>query len=243
MKVKEGAAILMCGLFSLSHSSKEVGTYFDYSAEVEFPPRDYVAPGQPMGIVRNGEHKCETIREFALVRWGFVPHWAKEVRPGKPLINARSETITEKPSFRNAIKRRRCLVPASGFFEWHGDIPGRKQAYYIPCADGGLVGLAGIWEHWMGKDGSELESAAIITTVANETIAPIHNRMPVVIFPKDFDAWLNGDNTPLEDAVALLEPAPDELFAPHKVEMRRAARKKPEKPPEPKKEKNQLDLF
>lgn len=235
----------MCGLFSLSHSSKEVGTYFDYSGEVGFPPREYVAPGQPIGIVRKAGRRENGSREFALVRWGFVPSWAKEVRPGKPLINARSDTIAEKPSFRNAIKRRRCLVPASGFYEWQGSVPGKKQAYYVPATNGGPVGFAGIWEHWMGEDGSELESAAIITTEANEALAPIHHRMPVVIFPEDFAAWLDGENTPLEEALAMLRPAPNDFFAPRQVEMRRGERDKKEKALNERKEKEtgQLDLF
>lgn len=225
----------MCGLFSLSHSSKEVGTYFDYDGDVQFPPRDYVAPGQPIGIVRNGENSTTVKREFALVRWGFVPGWAKEIKPGKPLINARAETITEKPSFRHAIRRRRCLVPASGFYEWQGDVPGKKQAYFVPRASGELIGFAGIWEHWMGPDGSELETAAIITTAANKTLGPIHHRMPVVIHQRDFSIWLDGTETKLEAATALLVSAPEDYFAPERTQISR-----PEKPVAPT---PQLDLF
>lgn len=225
----------MCGLYNLSHSSDEVAAYFDYGEEVQFPPRDYVAPGQPVAIVRREENDASGAPHFALVRWGFVPSWAKEVMPGKPLINARAETVAEKPSFRNAFRRRRCLVPASGFYEWQGDVPGRKVPYYVPRADGGLVAFAGVWEHWMGPDGSELESMAILTTAANEALAPIHHRMPVVIRHGDFARWLGADEAPDD----LLKPAPNDFFAPKQTEMkRRAQAAKPRPEPDA-----QLDLF
>ncbi len=227
----------MCGLYNLNHTPREVASYFEPREAPSFPPRDVVAPGQPMGIIRNQDKLDNPEREFALVRWGFVPSWAKEVRPGKPLINARSETITEKPSFRNAIKRRRCLVPASGFFEWKGDIPGRKQPYFVPRANGELIGFAGIWEHWMGADGSELESAAIITTAANKTLEPIHHRMPAVIHRGQFAEWLDAE-TPAEKATAMLVPAEDDYFDPRPTEM-----KKPQRKPKPEKKPDQLDLF
>ncbi len=232
----------MCGLFNLSHSSDEVAAYFDYGDTVEFPARDYVAPGQPVAIVRHEENDRSGQRSFALVRWGFVPSWAKEVQPGKPLINARAETVAEKPSFRNAFRRRRCLVPASGFYEWQGDVPGRKVPYYVPRADGGLVAFAGIWEHWMGPDGSELESAAILTTAANEALAPIHHRMPVVIAQQDFATWLGDEGKPVE----LLKAAPNDFFAPVPTEMKRRAeapKPKPERPTKPPVPDDQLDLF
>ncbi|MEM8644717.1 MAG: SOS response-associated peptidase [Pseudomonadota bacterium] len=227
----------MCGLYNLSHSSDEVAAYFDYGETVEFPPRDYVAPGGPVAIVRHQENDRTGARHVALVRWGFVPSWAKEVQPGKPLINARAETVADKPSFRNAYRRRRCLVPASGFYEWQGDVPGRKVPYYVPRADGGLLAFAGIWEHWMGPDGSELESAAILTTAANAQLASIHHRMPVVIGRGDFARWLGDEDAPHD----LLKAAPDDFFAPVKTEMKR----KPEapKPPKPKPQSDQLDLF
>ena len=226
----------MCGLYNLSHTSDEVAAYFDYGDTVDFPPRDYVAPGQPVAIVRREENDRSGGRHFALVRWGFVPGWAKEVKPGKPLINARAETVAEKPSFKNAFRRRRCLVPASGFYEWQGDTPGRRQPYYVPRADGGLVAFAGIWEHWMGEDGSELESMAIITTAANEALTSIHHRMPVVVEQKDFDRWLSPEG----DAQDLLGSAANDLFAPEPTEMKRTSQKTPAAP---KPETRQLDLF
>ena len=227
----------MCGLYNLSHTSDEVAAYFDYGEDAQFPARDYVAPGQPAAIVRREENDKTGAPHFALVRWGFVPSWAKEVKPGKPLINARSETISEKPSFRSAYKRRRCLVPASGFYEWLGDVPGKKQPYYVPRSDGKVVAFAGIWEHWMGQDGSELESMAIITTAANEALSPIHHRMPVVIRRADFSRWLDEN----EDPADLMTPAPNDFFAPAPTEMKRPAA--PPKPAKPKKQDDQLSLL
>jgi hypothetical protein len=115
----------MCGLYSFKRSAEEVRSLFGYAERAEFPPRDYVAPGGPIGIVRT----IDGTRHFALVRWGFVPSWASDIKPGKPLINARSESILEKPTFRNAMSRRRCLIPADGFYQWKGDVPGRKQRF------------------------------------------------------------------------------------------------------------------
>lgn len=228
----------MCGLFNLSHSSREVGAYFDYAETAEFPPREFVAPSQPIAIVRHDENSCTQQRQFALVRWGFVPGWAKEIRPGKPLINARAETVAEKPSFRHAIRRRRCLVPASGFYEWQADTSGKKQAWWIPKHDGGLIAFAGIWEYWMGPDGSELETAAIITTDANQVLGQIYHRMPAVIESEDLGCWLDAVNTPLVEAVALLKPAPDDYFSPEKTEFKRAASRETEQEAS-----SQLDLF
>ncbi len=177
-----------------------------------------------MAIVRMDQGE----RHFALVRWGFIPSWVKEVKPGKPLINARGETVAEKPSFRNAMKRRRCLIPADGFYEWQGDVPGKKQPWFIHRPDDGLFAFAGLWEHWMGADGSEIETGVIITTAPNKTIAKIHDRMPVVINPDDYETWLTGD---VKDAAALIHPAADDYFTlePTRIE-RNAPRSVPKKP-------------
>ena len=162
-----------------------------------------------MAIVRQGN---DGIRHFALVRWGFVPAWAKQLAPGKPLINARSETVLEKPTFRNAIRRRRCLIPADGFYEWEGDISGKKKPYFIHQPEQALMAFAGIWEHWMGPDGSELETAAIITTSANALVATIHTRSPVIIHPQDFASWLDCTHEDATKVVPLMQPAADDLF-------------------------------
>ena len=178
---------------------------FGYVDLPEFPPRSHVAPGQPIAIVRIEERR----RRFALVLWGFIPPWLKEVKPGKPLINTRGETAMEKPSFRNAMRRRRCLIPADGFYLWLGDVPGRKIPYRAHRDDDGLFAFGGLWEHWMGADGSEIETALILTTAANREISEINGRMPVVIAREDFETWLAGDAA---DAAKLIRPSPGGTF-------------------------------
>jgi putative SOS response-associated peptidase YedK len=220
----------MCGLYSLSKSPGETRALFEYVDEPDFPPRAHVAPGQPIAIVRveNGQ------RRFALVRWGFIPSWVKEVKPGKPLINARGESVMEKPSFRNAMRRRRCLVPADGYYEWSG-AEGRKTPYLVERKDKALFALAGLWEHWMGSDGSELETAVLMTIAPNAECAVIHHRMPVIIAREDYETWLTGE---VEEAARLIRPAPDDSFTLEPTVIGRSAPPKPA-PPKP----SQLDLF
>jgi len=214
----------MCGLYSNRKMAAEVKSIFRFPEDPPFAPRDYITPAGPMEIIK-GEHGEP---HFALVRWGLVPGWSKEMRSGRPLINARAETVLEKPSFKGAMKHRRCLIPADGYFEWQGDTPGKKQPFHITCPDHGLFAFAGIWEHWMASDGSELESAAIITTVANDTVAPIHHRMPVVIAPDNYTQWLDSENVMSTQAAKLLVAAPDDYFIFEKTTIKRPARKKPD---------------
>jgi putative SOS response-associated peptidase YedK len=178
---------------------------FGYDDRPEFPPRAHVAPNQPIAIVRIEERH----RRFALVRWGFVPSWAREIKPGKPLIIARGETALEKPTFRNAMRRRRCLIPADGFYDWPGDVPGRKIPYFVHRLDEALFAFAGLWEHWMGADGSEIETGVILTTAANRELSEIQDRMPVIIGPMDFETWLTGE---VDAAAKLMRPSDDGTF-------------------------------
>ena len=221
----------MCYLYSLRTSSEEARLLLNYLEKPDFPPRTYVAPQSPIAIIRAENNE----RHFALVRWGFIPSWVKEIKPSKPLINARGETLLEKPSFRNAIKRRRCLIPADGYYEWLGDVPGKKIPYFIHRPDHGLFAFAGLWEHWLGVDGSELETVAIITTAPNAAIGQIHDRMPVVIHPENFVPWLDVTNVGGEKAMQFLKPAPEDYFV---FEPTRIERNAP--PPKPK---AQLNLF
>jgi putative SOS response-associated peptidase YedK len=223
----------MCSLYSFRRPPEEARNLFNYLDKPDFPPRDYVTPGSPIGIVRTGHDQQ---RHFALVRWGFVPSWAKEILPRRPLINARSETVYEKASFKNAIRRRRCLIPADGFYEWQGDIPGKKQAWFIHQPNDALFAFGGIWEHWMGPDGSELETAAMLTTEPNTLIANIHDRSPVVIQPENFERWLSTDEK-VQDL--LIAPA-DDFWTMQKTILARGPPKPPAPTPPPK---PQMDLF
>ncbi|OYW56468.1 MAG: DUF159 family protein [Hyphomicrobium sp. 32-62-53] len=198
----------MCSRYSLTAPPEAVRAYFATGNALEFPARYNIAPTQPVLIVRrtlSGE------REQYLVRWGLIPSWVKDPRDFTTIINARSETAAEKPSFRGAMRHRRCLVPATGFYEWTGK-PGAKQPHLFRPRDGGLIAMAGLAEHWVGADGSELETMAILTTSANTTMEPFHDRMPVIITPDHFDAWLDCTSGTSKFAESLLAPAPADLL-------------------------------
>lgn len=206
----------MCSRYSLTSPAEAVRAYFDYVTEADFPPRYNIAPTQPVAIVRMSAKRT---RELALVRWGLIPSWVKDPNEFATLINARAETAAEKPSFRSAMRYRRCLVPADGFYEWTGP-KGAKQPYLLrrqlgaQSAEPGatLMAFAGIWEHWLGKDGSEMETMAILTTEANKTLQPIHNRMPVIIEREHFGRWLDCEMGKADAVADLLVPADDDLL-------------------------------
>lgn len=196
----------MCGRYTITSPPEAMRGLFSYVEQPNFPARYNVAPTQPVPIVRLEGGR----RHFALVRWGLVPSWSKEV-PQSLLINARAETIAEKPSFRGAFRHRRCLMPADGFYEWKAMPKGPKQPYYIRRRDRKPFAMAAIWDNWMAANGSEIESCAVVTTEANATLAPIHHRMPVILDEKDWDLWLDPA-TPLKELQALMRPAPDDLL-------------------------------
>lgn len=198
----------MCSRYSFTSPPEAVRSLFAYAQNPNFPPRENIAPTQPVAIVR---HDANAEREFHLLRWGFVPSWAKDPAAFTTLINARSETVFEKPSFRAAIVYRRCLVPADGFYEWTGE-RGNKTPHHIRRRDSGLMAFAGIWETWLGADGSEFDSMAILTTQANATMAPIHARMPVILPPETFETWLDVRDTDKAGIAGMLRPAPDDLL-------------------------------
>lgn len=216
----------MCGLYSFRRAPEEARNLFGYVEQANFPPRPTIAPTEPIAIVRRQGFE----RHLALVRWGLVPGWTKEPKPGRPCINARAETVLTKPFFRNAMRRRRCLVPADGFYEWRG-APGRKQAFLLHRPNHELFAFAGLWEYWMAPDGSEIETAAIITTDANADVRPIHERMPVIIDPDDFDTWLDCERVTATEAAKLLRPAPDGTFTSEPTVIERPRRSLP-RPPE-----------
>ena len=203
----------MCSRYSLTSPAEAVRATFGLAAIDDFPPRYNIAPSQPVAIIRTGTNGA---REFALVRWGLIPSWVKDPRTFTMIINARAESALEKPSFRNAMKYRRCLVPADGFYEWTGPV-GNKQPHLIRPKSNAPIAFAGLWEHWMGADGSEMESMSIVTTEPNATVATIHDRMPVILAASDYDAWLDARGVTAQEAHALLKPAPDDLLVTYPV--------------------------
>ena len=201
----------MCGRFTLYASPEEVAALFGLDSAPELAPRYNIAPTQPVGIVR---FAAEIARpEWALVLWGLIPSWSKDPGIGARMINARAETAADKPSFRAAFKRRRCLIPADGFYEWKRE--GRaRQPFHFTLQDGGLFALAGLWEAWTSPDGSVIESCTILTTEANELVAAVHDRMPVILATEDYAEWLAAgqDATPREltSLQHLMRPFPAE---------------------------------
>jgi putative SOS response-associated peptidase YedK len=202
----------MCGRFSITTPPEAMRGLFGYLDEPDFPPRYNIAPSQPVPLViREQDGEGGSRRRFLLVRWGLVPSWAKEM-PQSLLINARAETIAEKPSFRGAFRHHRALMPADGFYEWKAvSGKGPKQPFFIRRKDGRPFAMAAIWDIWMPSGGSELDSCAIVTTEANETLKPVHHRMPVILAEKDWDLWLDPAASEKE-LLALLRPAPDDLM-------------------------------
>jgi putative SOS response-associated peptidase YedK len=205
----------MCGRFVITSAPEALRLIFGYPEQPNFPPRFNISPTQPIPVViiENG------VRHFRLMRWGLLPAWVKDPRTFTLLINARSETIREKPAFKNAIRRRRCLIPADGYYEWQVR-DDRKRPYFIHRRDGAPIGLAGLAETWIGPNGEELDTVAIVTAPASADLAELHHRVPVTIAPGDFDRWLDcrGDNT---DAAMLLLTAPEEgEFVWHEVSTR-----------------------
>lgn len=198
----------MCSRYSLTSPPEAVRSYFGTFNVEQFPPRYNIAPTQPVLIVRNSQRHE---RELVLVRWGLIPSWVKAPGEFATIINARAETAQEKPSFRASMRHRRCLVPTDGFYEWTGE-KGAKQPHLIRPRGGGPMAMAGIWEHWLGADGSELETMAILTVAANRTMRPIHDRMPAILAPDAFEAWLDCRSGSAAEAAELLVPAPEDLL-------------------------------
>ena len=198
----------MCGRYAITSAPEALRALFGYAEQPNFPARYNIAPTQPIAIVRLVEGK----REFALVRWGLLPSWVKNPNEFSLIINARGESVCDKPAFRAAMKRRRCLIPADGFYEWQASGKGPKRPFYIHARSGKPMAFAGLWETWEGPNGEEVDTAAIVTTRANRTLSPLHDRMPVIIAPDAFDLWLNCGEVDARTAEALIQPAPDDLL-------------------------------
>ena len=192
----------MCGRYALTSPPEVIAQRFNLLWTPEFTPRYNIAPSQMIPVVRETEQG----RELTFLRWGLIPPWAKDPAIGFKLINARAETLADKPAFRSAWRRRHCLIPADAFYEWK-PVAGRKQPYCIRMADQTPFGMAGLWEHWMDPSGQAVESCTVITTEANSLVAALHERMPVILAPGDHAAWLNAGNV---EAQVLLKPFPSD---------------------------------
>lgn len=202
----------MCGRFALFLEPQQLAEQFDVAVPAQMASRYNIAPTQPVAAVRLGHNGR---RELAFFHWGLIPSWAKDMKMASRMINARSETLADKPAFRAAFKRRRCLIPATGFYEWQKR-PDGKQPMFIHARDGSLLGLAGLWETWYAPDGGERDSCTIITTEPNALMEPIHNRMPAIIDPADYSSWLAPEERP-DLGLHLLRPYPADKMAAYPV--------------------------
>lgn len=197
----------MCGRYALEAPCSQLARRFGFeeTESVDFPPRYNIAPGTNIPVIGQSPSGQRVLH---LLRWGLLPHWAKDPVHGARLINARGESVAEKPSFRDAFRRRRCLIPASGFYEWQAArAPGSgKQACYISLKSGETMAFGGLWEAWTSPGGEIARSCCIVTTAANELIHAIHERMPLILAPEHWPAWLT---TTAEQAGRLIQPYPD----------------------------------
>ena len=204
----------MCGRFTLRSPASVAAEHFAVFEMPPFVPRFNVAPSQPVAVVRQTSEQPG--RELVWLRWGLVPGWAKDPAVGNRMINARSETVAGKPAFRAAMRRRRCLVAADGFYEWQRTGK-RKQPYFIHMRDDRPFAFASLWESWEGPDHSYLESCTILTTEPNDLMRPIHDRMPVILAPDDYAQWLDTKLQDPEPLLPLLKPYPDDEMAAHPI--------------------------
>jgi putative SOS response-associated peptidase YedK len=201
----------MCGRFTLQVAPEVLAKTFDLQEIPDIQPRYNIAPSQLITAIRHlGEHN-----KLDFIKWGLQPHWASDTTHSP--INARSETVHEKPMFQHAIKYNRCIIPASGFYEWLPTEGNHKQPYYIRLLNSGIMGFAGIWERWNAEDGTEVETCCILTTSANELMKPIHDRMPVILQSEMYNLWLSRNmHDPLE-LQRMYKPYPPEQMVAHIV--------------------------
>jgi putative SOS response-associated peptidase YedK len=194
----------MCGRYRLSRRKQIIEEHFDaLSGEEDWSPRYNVAPTQPIPVIR--QHPKEPVRALSLMRWGLIPSWAKDSSAAARMINARSETASTKPAFRDALKSRRCLIPADGFYEWKRNGKTR-QPYCFEVNEGKLFAFAGIWDRWKDPSGQWVKSCSILTTTPNAVISPVHDRMPVILDPDSHDLWLDPGMRNAAATSELLKP-------------------------------------
>lgn len=196
----------MCGRYRLTARERYLAEHFGIDGDdgIEWAPRYNIAPTQQVVVIR--QHHKEPRRTISLMRWGLIPYWSQDVSIGNRTINAMSETASEKPAFREAMRKRRCLVPADGFFEWKKLSSKRKQPYNIGMLDNSVFAFAGLWDSWRSTSGETIESCSILTTDANALTKEIHDRMPAILKPEDYDLWLDLGVTNPEQVQGLLRP-------------------------------------
>ncbi len=208
----------MCGRYRLSRRKQVVEGYFDcVSDEPDWNPRFNIAPTQPVPVIR--QNPKEPVRELSLMRWGLSPSWAKDSSVAAKMINARSETAATKPAFRDAMKYRRCLIPADGFYEWAKTANG-KQPYCFEVNDGELFAFAGLWDRWKDPTGNWIKTCSILTTTPNAVASSVHDRMPVILDPDSYDLWLDPGMTKVEAVSDLLRPCDARLMRCYPVSTR-----------------------
>ena len=197
----------MCGRFTLTTPGEVLAEVFGLDEPPELLPRYNIAPTQPIAVVRRVPAGAP--RSLSMMRWGLIPAWQGEPRHGSLLINARAESLLDKPAFRDAFERRRCLIPADGFYEWKGP-SGQREAWLIRRADGRPLAFAGLWEPPIGREPGQSGTCAIVTTEPNELMRPIHDRMPAVLPEADWNAWVDPDNRHANNLRRLLRPCATE---------------------------------
>ena len=203
----------MCGRFVTIIPADELKAIFVLIERPQLEPRYNVAPTQNVGVVRQSD---DSTNHYDQLKWGLVPSWSTDPAKGASLINARSETVAEKPSFRHAIKKNRCIIPVSGFYEWsHAGT--EKHPHYIQLSNKSPMALAGIWEHWKSPDGTPLETFSILTTAANKLISNLHERMPVILQPDTYGLWLDRNLQDPQHLEHLYQPYPEELMTYYEV--------------------------
>ncbi len=200
----------MCGRFVLKSDNAQIAQMFDLAKVPLLVARFNIAPSQPIMAVRRSLNSVER-REATELQWGLIPSWAKDKSIGIRLINARSETLAEKPSFREAFRHRRCLIPADGYYEWGISVRG-KQPHFIHRRDNGCFAMAALWERWRSAEGDLLESTTLLTTAANAELSTLHSRMPVILEPSTYETWLKQNPESRSQLATLLKPAPEGIF-------------------------------
>ncbi len=207
----------MCGRFTNKAKPEEVEKEFkvgNLNSKLFETPRFNIAPTHTIAVVLEADGE----RIVSSLKWGLIPSWAKDASIGSRMINARAETLAEKPSFKNAFKSRRCIIPASGFYEWQKQAKGAKQPFYFYLKDKDVYGFAGLYEEWLDKESGELvETCTIITTEANKVLEPVHDRMPVILTPKSYDEWLDAKYKDTDKLQSLLVPYPAKEMDSHTV--------------------------